>query len=58
MHIATYSDGILYVVSANFVKRSAVRDSLDLISKLDVPVIGSVMTCVNPDDVFYGYNKK
>ncbi|MBR2384211.1 MAG: CpsD/CapB family tyrosine-protein kinase [Clostridia bacterium] len=57
MHIANYSDGILYTVSANFVKRSAVRESLTLLEKLDVPVLGSVMTCVNPNDVSCDYNK-
>ncbi|MBR2337333.1 MAG: CpsD/CapB family tyrosine-protein kinase [Clostridia bacterium] len=57
MHIAKYSDGILYTVSANFVKRSAVRDSLVLLSKLQVPIVGSVMTGVNPSDAFYGYSK-
>ena len=55
MHIAKYSDGILYTVSARFVKKSAVRDSLSLISRLDVPIIGSVMTCVASEDAFYGY---
>ena len=57
MHIAKYSDGILYTVSANNVKRTAVRESLILLSKLDVPFIGSVMTGVNPKEAFYGYNK-
>ena len=57
MHIAKYSDGILYAVSANYVKRTAVRESLILLRKLDVPFIGSVMIGVNPKDAFYGYNK-
>lgn len=55
MHIAKYSEGVLYTVSARFVKRSAVRESLSLIGKLNVPVIGSVMTCVASEDAFYGY---
>lgn len=58
MHIAKFSDGILYAVSANFVKRSAVRESLTLLSKLEVPVLGSVMMGINPDDAFYGYNRR
>lgn len=46
LHIAKFSDGILYVVSANFVKKTAVRESLGLLSKLNVPVLGGVMTSV------------
>ena len=58
MHVAQFSDGILYTVSANFVKRSAVRESLTLLSKIDVPILGSVMMGVNPDEAFYGYNRQ
>lgn len=58
MHIAKYSDGILYAVSANFVKRSAVKDSLTLIEKVGVPVIGSVMIGVAQSEAFYGYGKE
>lgn len=58
MHVAQFSDGILYTVSASFVKRSAVRESLMLLSKLDVPILGSVMMGVNPDEAFYGYNRQ
>lgn len=58
MHIAQFSDGILYTVSASFVNRAAVRESLTLLSKIDVPILGSVMMGVNPDDAFYGYNRQ
>ena len=46
MHIANFSDGILYVVAAGFVKKTAVRESLSLMEKLSCPVLGAVMTCV------------
>ena len=57
MHIAKYSDGILYTVSANFVKRTAVKEALTLLSKLDTPVLGSVMIGVDQEETLYSYNR-
>ena len=57
MHISEFSDGILYTVAANYVKKFAVKESIALLSKLDVPLIGSVMIGVNQRDALYVYNK-
>ena len=57
MHISEYADGILYTVAANFVKKYAVKESIALLSKLDIPFIGCVMTGVNQNDAFYRIDK-
>ena len=57
MHIVKYSDGVLFTVSANCVKKSAVRDSIRLLNKVNAEIIGTAMTFVSPDVVNYGYKK-
>ena len=49
MHVAKVSDGILLAVSANFVKRTAVMETVKLLRKLPTPIIGSIMTMKTPD---------
>ncbi|MBE5741806.1 MAG: CpsD/CapB family tyrosine-protein kinase [Clostridiales bacterium] len=55
MHIARFADGILLTVAANFTKRSAVKDAVSLLQRVNVPILGTAMTMVSPDAVQYGY---
>ena len=58
MHVARYADGILLVVGSNFTKRTAVKESVELLKKVNLPIVGSVMTMVESDVVQYGYEKE
>ena len=49
MHVAKISDGIILAVSSGFTKKSVARESVALLSKLSVPLIGCVMTQIAPD---------
>lgn len=58
LHIASFSDGILLTVAANFTKRTAVKDSVALLKKLDKRIIGVAMTMVAPENIQYGYSNE
>ncbi len=54
MHVSKISDGVILVVSTDYVKKSAAKESVRLLEKLNVTVLGGVMTFVPSDSVFYG----
>ncbi len=54
MHVSKISDGVILVVSTDYVKKSAAKESVRLLEKLNVTVLGGVMTFVPSDCVFYG----
>ena len=54
MHVSKISDGVILVVSTDYVKKSAAKESVSLLEKLNVTVLGGVMTFVPSDSVFYG----
>ena len=49
IHEVKVSDGVLLTVSTNFVKRSAVRDTVKLLNKISANIIGCVMTMKAPN---------
>ena len=51
MNVARYSDGIMFIVSSNFVKKKAVKESLRLLSKINAKIIGSIMTMATADQL-------
>ncbi|MBQ7373164.1 MAG: CpsD/CapB family tyrosine-protein kinase [Clostridia bacterium] len=54
MHVAKFADGVILVVSNDFVKKSVAVESVKLLEKLNVTVLGCVMTFVPRNSVFYG----
>lgn len=54
MNVSKISDGVILVVSTDYVKKSAAKESVRLLEKLNVAVLGGVMTFVPSDCVFYG----
>ena len=54
MHVSKISDGVILVVSTDYVKKSAAKESVRLLEKLNVTILGGVMTFVPSDSVFYG----
>ena len=51
MNVARYSDGVMLVVSSNFVKKKAVKESIRLLSKIDAKIIGAIMTMATADQL-------
>ena len=49
IHLAKVSDGILLAVSTNYVKKTAVRETVKLLNKIPTPIIGCVMTMKMPN---------
>ena len=54
MHITKFADGVIMVVSTDYVKKPVVLESVRLLKKLNANVLGSVMTFVPQNSVFYG----
>lgn len=54
MHVAKLSDGVILVVSNDYVKKTTALESVRLLQKLNVTILGGVMTFVPNASVYYG----
>lgn len=57
INIASFSDGIIFVVAAGYTKRSAVKEAYGLLTRTGTKVIGSVMTFAEKVSHGYSYYK-
>lgn len=55
INIARYSDGILFVSSYGYTKKSAIREAVALLRKTGKEIIGAAMTFANSPSEKYGY---
>lgn len=57
INIARYSDGILFVSSFGYTKKSAIREAVALLRKTGREIIGAAMTFANSSTGKYGYSR-
>lgn len=62
IHIARFSDGVIFNVAFGKTKKSQVIESINLLKKNNIPLIGAVYTFYKPENVYnknenYGYGK-